>query len=338
MGPSRPGRARPCRGCRGRTATMGSGRGRGWGGGGPGAGRPAGSARRPPRRVRSFAGACGPLVLPADLCERLRALGREQGATLFMVLLAGFYALLQRYSGQDDLVVGSAIAGRQRPELEGLIGFFVNTLVLRCRPERRRGFRELVARVRELTLAAYAHQDLPFEILVERLQPERQLRRWNQTAAPYPHACLHQLIEAQAERSPRAPALRYRDQQLSYQQLERRANQLAHQLQGLGVGPDDPVALCHPRGPQMLISLLAILKAGGAYLPLDPSYPPQRLAYMLNDARPKLLLTNHQLASTLPHHHTPTLDPEQTPPTHQPNHPPNKTTTPDNLAYLIYTS
>src|SRR5919201_26230 len=177
MGPSRPGRARPCRGCRGRTATMGSGRGRGWGGGGPGAGRPAGSARRPPRRVRSFAGACGPLVLPADLCERLRALGREQGATLFMVLLAGFYALLQRYSGQDDLVVGSAIAGRQRPELEGLIGFFVNTLVLRCRPERRRGFRELVARVRELTLAAYAHQDLPFEILVERLQPERDLSR-----------------------------------------------------------------------------------------------------------------------------------------------------------------
>jgi non-ribosomal peptide synthetase component F len=290
---------------------------------------------------------------------------------LFMTLLTAFQTLLHRYTAQDDLLVGSPIAGRTRTETEALIGFFVNTLVLRTRLHGNPSFRELLGRVREVALGTYAHQDLPFEKLVEELQPERRLnysplfqvmfalqnvpryslepprfslqtleldngtakfdvtlymfdesaglrgsleydaeyfdaatiarmlghfqallesiaadpdacpadlplltaaerrqvlREWNDTWVGYPRdACPHQLFEAQVERTPDATAVVFGNRQLTYRQLNHRANQLAHRLQTLGVGPDVRVGICVERSLEMVVGLLGILKAGGIY-------------------------------------------------------------------------
>ena len=296
-----------------------------------------------------------------------------------MTLLAAFQALLHQYTGQDDLVVGTPTANRNRVEIEGLIGFFVNTLVLRTDLSGNPGFRELLRRVREVCLGAYAHQDLPFERLVEEMHLARDLSRnplfqvmfvlqnaalqavelpglslspvdvdtgtshfdltlhvvdtdrglvgtlaYNTdlfeaptiarmlghfgtlleevAAAPerclsdlpllteaerqqvlasrtdirtdYPKdLCISQLFEKQVERTPDAVALILEDRQLTYKELNRRANQLANHLRALGVGPEVPVALCLKHSLEMVIGLLGILKAGGVYVPLDPSYP-----------------------------------------------------------------
>ena len=358
---------------------------------------------RPP--IQAFRGASQPLTLPAPLTTQLRALGQHEGATLFMTLLAGFAALLHRYTDQDDLPIGAPIAGRTRPETEPLIGFFVNTLVLRTNTHGNPSFRELIQRTRATALDAYAHQDLPFETLVEHLQPHRDLSRnplfqvmlqlqssapgegagpeleqpqfeinrgtaifdlalsfwddsrrlagaieysadlfdadtitrlaghlttllsaaaahpdqpistlplltpdehhtlqaWAQTSAPYPrNTCIHHLIEHHAATQPHATALVYADQHLTYHQLNTHANHLAHRLQTHGITRDTLVAVCLPRSLTLPIALLAILKAGGAYLPLDPTYPPQRLAFMLKDADAQLILTQESLASVLP--------------------------------------
>ena len=318
-------------------------------------------------------------VLPASLTVALRALARRANATLFMTLLASFQVLLHRSRGQDDIAVGSPIAGRGHAELKGLIGFFVNTLVLRTDLSGNPPFRELLARVREHALGAYTHQDLPFQKLVEALAPARDLSRnprfqvlfvlqntpaaalaleglaasrvplaghsakfdlalsldesadglqasweyasdlfeattiermaghfqvlleaiaanpeqrigelplltaperhqllvhWNDTATDYPKDhCIHQLCEEQAARTPEAVAVVFEDQQLTYAELKARANQLAHHLLALGVGPEVLVGICMERSLDLIIGLLGILKAGGAYLPLDPSYP-----------------------------------------------------------------
>ncbi|GAB1543385.1 hypothetical protein NUACC21_60590 [Scytonema sp. NUACC21] len=409
---------------------------------------------RPRAVVQSLRGAAQFLMLSKSLTEALKALSQQEGLTLFMTLLAAFKTLLYRYTGQDDIVVGSGIANRNRPEIEGLIGFFVNTLVLRSNLSGNPSFRELLGRVREITLQAYAHQDLPFEKLVEELQPERHLshqplfqtafflqnapksvlelpcltlsylevetktakfdlmvdmvetrsglcatceystdlfdastirrmlghfqtllegivaapsqrlsdlpllteaerltlvEEWNPTGVDYPqNLCIHQLFEAQVERIPDAVAVTFEDQQLTYLELNQRANQLAHYLRSLGVKPDSLVGLCVERSLEMVVGLLAILKAGGAYVPLDPAYPQERLAFMLEDSQALVLLTQQQLLQKLPKHKARVVCLDSNWETnasstafpnalHSLENPTSKVT-PDNLAYVIYTS
>jgi amino acid adenylation domain-containing protein len=355
--------------------------------------------------AQTYHGAHEQAELSRELLERLTALGRGEGATLFMTLLAAWQVLLSKYAGTDDVVVGSPVAGRTRREVEGLIGFFLNTLVLRTDLGGAPSFREVLRRVRGVTLGAYEHQEVPFERLVEDLQPQRslghaplfqvmfalkgaeavqgglpgveveglgaevvtskfdltlsvaahpdglgagleyntdlfergtvrrmlehlervleqaaadpdlplselgllgdderrQIEAWNRTAAEYPaDRCVHHLFEAQAERTPDAVAVTYAGGSLTYRELDRRAERLAHHLRGLGVGPDARVALCLERGPEMMTALLGILKAGAAYVPLDPAYPQPRLAYMLEDSGARVLLTQRSLAGQLP--------------------------------------
>ncbi len=399
---------------------------------------------RPP--VRSSQGASRHTLLSPELSQAVKDLAHREGATSFMVLLAGFSALLSRYSGQDDLCVGTPVAGRDRTELEGLIGCFVNTLVLRVSTAGNPSFRALLGRARETVLSAFAHQDAPFEKLVEVLQPERDLGRsplfqvmlvlqedplpeislpglqlraleqesrtskfdlrlslmetvdglaatlefstdlfepvtaermlahlrvllesavhepaqrvqelplltpeerrqvlvaWNDTRLPRePEACLHRLIEAQVDRTPDAVAVSFEGTQLTYRELDRRANQLAHHLRGRGVGPDRLVALCAERSLEMVVGLLGILKAGGAYVPLDPEYPRERLEYMLADASAPVLLTQARLASGLPHGDATVvcLDSEWEAVGRESTERPNVVLSGGNLAYVIYTS
>ncbi|WP_246874768.1 non-ribosomal peptide synthetase, partial [Pantoea ananatis] len=350
---------------------------------------------RPRPLVQRHQGASVKFVIPASTVQALSALSLQGQGTLFMTLVAAFSILLSRYAGQNDVCIGTPIANRQRAEIEPLIGFFVNTLVLRNRIDHSKNFSELLQQVRATTLEAYAHQDLPFEQVVEILNPERhtghaplfqvmlamqnttaetlelpglvmeslasenlmtkfdlllnltevgnhltaqldynvdlfepvtinrlaehfqtllagiaarpaarisdlpmlgdaelrQLLEWNNTTVEYLHPCIHQQFEAQAESTPDNIALVFNEKQLSYSELNRRANQLAHYLREAGVGPDVLVGICVERSLEMIIAVLGILKAGGAYLPLDPSYPAARIAFMLEDAKPLLLLT-----------------------------------------------
>ncbi|HET7232709.1 MAG TPA: non-ribosomal peptide synthase/polyketide synthase [Longimicrobium sp.] len=400
---------------------------------------------RPP--VQSHRGARERFELPHALLDRLQALGRGEGATLYMVLLSAFQLLLSKYSGSDDIVVGSPIAGRTRREVEELIGFFANTLVLRTDLAGDPTFRELLGRVREGTLGAYEHQEVPFERLVAELQPERSLSHaplfqvlftlqdaegrggalaglevsgagaelesakfdlsltltasaqglrgvlgystdlfergtaermlghlarvleqvaadadvrlsrlellgpaerslvleaWNGTDAPYPaDACLHELVEAQAERRPHATALVFEGEPLTYAELNARANRLAHHLRSLGVGPDARVGLCLERSLEMMVGLLAVLKAGGAYVPLDPAYPEERLAYMLADSGPAVVLSQRGLRDRILSTDAPVLELDEAAPAwgHRPvTNPERGTLTPEHLAYVIYTS
>jgi amino acid adenylation domain-containing protein len=401
---------------------------------------------RPRPAVQTYRGAVHRFALPTALSEALKALSRQEGATLFMTLLAAFQVLLYRYTGQDDILVGAPIANRTQAECEGLIGFFVNTLVLCTDLAGNPNFRELLRRVREVALGAYAHQDLPFERLVEELQPERDLSRnplfqvmfdlqnaplpaldlpdltvqpltvdygtakfdltlsvqetaqglnglleyntdlfdeatimrlaghfqtllegitadpaqpigtlpllteaerqyllvdWNATRTDYPREmCVHQLFEAQVERTPDAVAVVFEDQQLTYRELNERANQVAHHLQRLGVGPEVLVGLCMERSLEMVVGLLGILKAGGAYVPLDPAYPQERLAFMLEDAGVPILLTQRHLLERLPDREAEVLclDADWPEIAQQAASNAASAVTPQNLAYVIYTS
>jgi amino acid adenylation domain-containing protein len=353
---------------------------------------------RPRPEQQSFTGGYVPVVIERELAKELKELSRRQGTTLFMTLLGAWTAVLSRLSGQREVVIGTPVANRRRAEAEGLIGFFVNTLALRIDLSGEPSVAELLKRVSGVVLKAQEHQDVPFEQVVEILQPPRQLNHtpvfqvmfswqnkewglpqlpgvkverlrmpyeaakfdlqldlveegnrivgglsyaaalfdqgtierqagyllamlkaivteqtqavyeidllsaeerrllletWNATEVEYPkHLCIHQLFEEQVRRSPEAIALVYEEQRLSYEELNQQANQLAHHLIGLGVKPDDRVAICVERGVGMVVGLLAILKAGGAYVPLDPAYPCQRLREILEDARPHLLLSD----------------------------------------------
>ena len=398
---------------------------------------------RPARQ--DHAGARRSFTIGKHVADRLASLGREEGATLFMTLLAAFQLLLSRYSGQHDISVGTPVANRRRLELEELIGFFVNTLVMRADLSGDPSFRVLLARVRETALGAQAHQDLPFERLVEELRPVRDMSRdplfqvmfslqnapksaaavsglrfeplasegasakfdltlsiaetdkglvasieyatalfeastidrmarhycallegiasdpdrrigeldmleaaerhrllveWNDTAADYPQDKLvHELFEEQAARAPEAVALVYEGAQLSYGELNERANRLAHHLRALGVGPDAIVGLCVERSFEMIVALLGVLKAGGAYLPIDPDYPKDRIAYMIADAAPALVLTQDHLRARLPETiATLRLDADWSVIAEQSaaNLAPRATS--QNLAYVIYTS
>ncbi|NMF66950.1 non-ribosomal peptide synthetase [Brasilonema octagenarum] len=363
---------------------------------------------RPRPAVQTFAGAYQQFTLSVELTDRLVKLSQEQGCTLFMTLLAAYDTLLYRYTGQADILVGTPIANRDRSEIEGLIGFFVNTLVMRSNLAGNPSFSELLGRVREVALGAYAHQNLPFEMLVEALQPERDLSytplfqvmfalqnastsqveltgltvtplitegttakfdltlimqntatglvgfweyntdlfdastierltghfvtllegiianpqqqisqlplltaaeqqqllvEWNDTQADYPSdKCIHQLFEEQCLSTPDAVAVVFADQQLTYDQLNNRANQLAHYLKSLGVGADVLVGICVERSLDMVVGLLGILKAGGAYVPFDPEYPTERLSFMLEDAQVTVLLTQQKLVDRLAQH------------------------------------
>ena len=401
---------------------------------------------RPRPHTPSYRGARQPVLIDAELGKALKRLGAAQQCTLYMTLLAAFQVLLYRYSDQSDFAVGSPIAGRNDHRLEGLIGFFVNTLVLRADVSADLSFVELLARVRESALDAYAYQELPFEKLVEELKPRRDPSRnplvqvmfalqnvpreelslpgvrcssvqlgtdtakfdltltlseesdgigghleyatdlfdaktieqmvghwrvllegivgdpgqaisqlpllteaerhqllfeWNDTAVEYPRErCIQQLFEAQVERSPRATALVYEDQQLTYGELNARANRLAHHLRSLGVGPEVLVGVCLERSLELVVGLLAILKAGGAYVPLDPSYPAERLAFMLQDTQAPVLLTQQHLLARLPAYagHTLCLEREAAHTAQHPDTNPPTSATPTNLAYVIYTS
>ena len=355
---------------------------------------------RPP--IQGFAGTRFPLVIPQELTESLKQLAEQQHASLFMVLLAAFKVLLFRHAGQEDILVGIPIAGRNNPELENVIGLFVNMLPMRTDLSGNPTFRELLDRVRETALGGYEHQDLPFEKLVEVMQPERDtsysplfqvmfhlgnldipsfnlpglkltpldadtgtskfdltldltesaaglkghfdystdlfdrvtierlserfqvllnavvadpetpisslpllsaaeenqlLVRLNDTAALFPQApCLHQIFEDQVKQTPDATAVAFEDQKLTYADLNRRANQLAHHLMKLGVGPEIPVAICMERSLDLPIALLAVLKAGGAYVPVEPSYPRERLSFILEETRAPVVLTQREVA------------------------------------------
>lgn len=400
---------------------------------------------RPP--VPSARGARQHLFISNAISAALKSLSRKQRVTFFMTLTAAFQTLLHRYTGQDDIVIGSPVAGRNRVELESLIGFFLNMVVLRTDLSGNPTFSELLGRVRKVCLEAYAGQDVPFEKLVEELQPERDLSRnplfqvtftlqnsprtpfdlaglatgndweidpgiarfdlhlfleddesglkgylsystdlfdaatiarmighfqillegivadpdrpigtllllaegercrllvdWNDTARNYPRdRCIHELFEAQADRTPDAAAVVFEDERLSYRELNLRANRLAHHLRKRGVGPEVLVGICMERSLEMVIALLGILKAGGAYVPLDPAYPKERLAFMLQDAHVPVLLTETKIIEELPEHTAEAicLDTAWDAIALESVENPTSGAKPENLAYVIYTS
>ncbi len=399
---------------------------------------------RPRPAIQSFRGGMQALSLPTTLSQRLVALSREENVTLFMTLMAAFQLLLGRYARSEDIVTGTLIAGRTVPEIENLIGFFPNTVVIRTSLTGHPTFRELLQRVREATLGAYAHQDLPFEKLVDALHRDRELSRnpifqvmfalqnaadelpslpgitvspasyerggaarfdlylsitetaqgllaelgyasdlfdapsisrmldsyrslledvvaapdsvisslnivsqeerirllgdWNDTARDYPdRACVHELISAQASRTPNNIAVRSRLGELTYQELDQRSNRMARLLQSYGVGPEVVVGVCAERSVEYIVGVIAVFKAGGVYLPLDRTHPADRRAYMISITRTSLLLCDGVLdvpygatridlkadASSLAIYSAGPLPP---------------TATPGNLAYLIFTS
>ncbi|GAB4216597.1 MAG: hypothetical protein OHK0022_57920 [Roseiflexaceae bacterium] len=397
---------------------------------------------RPP--VQTNNGAHHYLNLPKNLVAGLNSASKRHNVTLFMTLLAAFQVLLHRYSGQSDIAVGSPIANRDLIEVEPVIGFFVNTLILRGNTGGNPRFSALLEQVREVTLEAYAHQNVPFEQLIEVLRPQRdpsrpplfqamfvlqnvplgsselpgvrleplridsgtakfdlmlvlietpegmrgsieyntdlfepatiarmaanfqtllegvladpdaridglpllsvaeqeQLAGWNAGTLPLPAgACLHDLVAAQAARDPGAQAVAWGDSSLSYAELERRANQLAHHLIELGVGPDLPVGVCVSRSPELIVALLAVLKAGGAYVPLDPALPAERLAFMAQDAGVRVLLTGGTRAALGQGRWARIdLETDRAAIEAHPDTAPAPRSTPENLAYIIYTS
>ncbi|XYI02585.1 amino acid adenylation domain-containing protein [Sorangium sp. So ce1128] len=361
---------------------------------------------RPRPAAETFRGAEHAFAVDRDLAEALRRLSRREGVTPFMTLLAAWQVLLWRATGQGDVAIGTPIATRSQPGTEALIGVLLNMLVLRTRVAGDLTVRALLRRVRDVCLDAYAHQDAPFEALVDALQPERRagqqplfqvafvmqneplgavslpgiearaleierrtarfdlalevreaaeglsgrieyktdlfdaatiermaanwqallaemvaspaarvadltalsaperrllLETWNATAAGYPRgACLHELFEAQAVRTPQAVALVCKGERVSYAELAERSDRIARYLRGRGVGPDVLVGVYLERSVDLVAALLGVLKAGGAYVPLDPAYPGERLAFMLEDSRAAVVLTQASLCAGLP--------------------------------------
>jgi amino acid adenylation domain-containing protein len=386
--------------------------------------------------------------LSAALTASLVNLSRSEGATLFMTLLAFWQALLARYSGEQDIAVGTPVANRHQVATEPLIGFFVNTLVMRSQVEATGGFRSLLKQIKEAALGAYANQDLPFDQLVEELRPDRRagstplfqvmfalhsayrhaleapglklqlvsgeldprpakfdlflaleetveglngtlsydadlfseatMRRiashferliegavsdperslwtlplldqtertrllvdWNDTETSYPReSAIHELFEAQAEARPDAIAVDFEDQQITYDELNRKANQLAHYLASQGAGPEAIVGVCLDRSVELVTALIAVLKAGSAYAPLDSQYPQPRLSFMVEDTRAEILITSgslrHRFAGT--NSRIVCIDEEQKAISARSETNPNFPVTADRLAYVIYTS
>ncbi|WP_442964092.1 amino acid adenylation domain-containing protein [Pseudomonas sp. Leaf59] len=391
---------------------------------------------------QDYTGGSVEVRLDERLTAGLKALSQRHGVTLYMTLMGAWAALLARLSGQHDLVIGSPVANRTRSEVEGLIGLFVNTLAVRIDTSGEPSTEALLARVKAQSLAAQAHQDLPFEQVVEIARPVRSLAHtpvfqtllaWQDSSAPalalgdltlenvaqqnlfakfeltldlceaqgrisgalqyavalfdestvrryvgyftrvlqamvaddqavlaqvplldeHEHQqvlvdfnatampardeqTLHGRFVAQAARTPHAIAAQAGERQLTYAELDRHANGLAHHLLGLGVQPDDRVAIVARRGLDTLVGLLAILKAGACYVPVDPSHPAERLAYLLSDCAPVAVLTQHALLERLPAVDVPVIELDGSA-WDQPVHP-AVAVAPSNLAYVIYTS
>ncbi|HEX6717995.1 MAG TPA: amino acid adenylation domain-containing protein, partial [Pyrinomonadaceae bacterium] len=395
--------------------------------------------------VQTLRGATQTATFSLRLSDALKTLSRQEKVSLFMTLLAAFKILLYRYTGQADILVGTPVASRSRHEIEPLIGFFVNTLVLRTDLSGNPSFRELLGRVREVTLGAYANQDLPFEQLVNALQLRRDLSRtplfqvmfefqdvrtdnddwallslnslkvdgrtakfdltlkmleteggllgtveynadlfesltisrmlghlrmllkgivadpgqpvselllltadeqhqllhqWNDTKTAYPrNVCIHQLFEAQVDRTSDAVAVVCGDQCLTYKALNEQANRLACYLRAQGVRPGMLVGICVERSLEMMVGVLGILKAGAAYLPLDPAYPKERLAFMLADSQAPMLLTQERLVDRLPQQvRVICLDRDCEAISRENSHNITTEVTERHLAYVIYTS
>ena len=395
--------------------------------------------------VQTFNGSSARFQVDSELSDQLQQLAQERKVTLFMLLLAVFQVLLRVYSGQNDIVVGAPVANRNRAETSGLIGYFVNILVLRSDLSGDPTFREVLKRVYEVSMDAYTYQDLPFEKLVEALQPERSLshtplfqvmfvlqnaptpelvlpeltiqgieldvitskfdltlamregegglegfveyntdlfkretierlmghyqqllklivecpeqrlsalsiltpvekqqqQQWQQSATDYPtHLCIHQLFEAQVERTPDAVAVVYGEAQLSYRELNEQANQLGHYLRGSGVRPEERVGICLDKSLELMVAVLGVLKAGGAYVPLDPNYPAERLAYMLEDSQVALVLTHSEIVEKLSEWQgiAVCLDESQQIVSREDIDNLSRAATPSNLVYIIYTS
>lgn len=384
------------------------------------------------------------VILPDTVLSTLLALGQSEGATLFMTLLAAFQSLLYRYTSQQDIVVGSPVAGRNHPDLDAVIGCFINMVAFRSQVDGDTTFRQFLARVRAVALAAQERQDIPFEKLVEELEHGRDMSRapifqavlalenllstpnllgldvqlrevetrsafhdlslfaaqqndglrlrfeyradlftpttierfathftnllnsiianpdqtidslplvtqeersqllhgWNEHSDYPVRACIHQLFEEQVARGPRNTAAVFENQALTYTELNARSNQLARHLSRLGVGPDVLVGLCMQRSLDLVVAILAILKAGGAYLPLDPSYPRERLAFMIDDAKPPVVITQYDLKESLPEFDGQVLPLDAEWPQIEQEASGNLTCIPqpENLAYVIYTS
>ncbi|OYE00080.1 non-ribosomal peptide synthetase, partial [Nostoc sp. 'Peltigera membranacea cyanobiont' 232] len=359
---------------------------------------------RPRPQTKTYNGASRFFTVEEELWQLLTELAKREGVSLYMVLLTALQILLRRYTNQEDILIGSPMVNRRRSEFENIVGYFTNPVVLRGDLSGNPTFEELLGRSRSCVLNALEHQDYPFPLLVEQLQPvrnpsfsplyqvalvcdrshqmdidglilesmisgskgaafdltltileepgslkgtwnyntdlfddsaiarmmghfvtlleaivanpqqridqlslltqfeERQLLvEWNDTQVDYPQdKCIHQLFEDQVERTPDAVAVVFENQQLTYHELNCRANQLAHYLRSLGVGADVLVGICVERSLEMVVGLLGILKAGGAYVPLDSEYPKERLSFMLEDAQVSILLTQQQLIDRLP--------------------------------------
>lgn len=401
---------------------------------------------RPRPSTQTYRGAVATFQYDRHLTQQLEKLSQRSGVTLFMTLLTAFTVLLYRYSGQQDLVIGSPIANRNRVEIENLIGFFANTLPLRIKVDHNSTFEQLLTQVQAITLDAYSHQDLPFDLIVEELKIERHLSHnpivqvmfalqnsplppiklpnleisqivsfdsgaarfdlemhlwespeglrgdvvystdlfnsdtiqrlighfktllggivsnpqhrvaelpiltaderqkilieWQQTQTEYPREkTIAQLFEEQVEKSPNAIAVVFGDQQLTYQELNQRSNQLAHYLQKLDIGSDVLVGIYIERSIEMVVGLLSILKAGGAYLPLDPSYPQERLDYMIENAKVSVILTLEKFLSKLNHvGKTISLDTDWQNLSQESKQNPISNSTCKHLAYVEYTS
>ena len=412
-------------------------------------------ADHPRPAVQTFRGAAHQFRLDAGLRDRLRSLAATNGATLYSVLLSAWAILLHRYSGQSEVLIGSPAAGRTHAAFRSVAGYFVNPVVIRANFAGGPVFGTLLAQVRGKVLGALAHQDFPFQLLVEKLQPQRDpgrsplfqalftlqgeilgtslglfalgesgavfetkglrlesvsleeeasqfdidlqaceaqdelafclqynadlfepetiarmggnlrtllgaldsslrvselpllsseerltLESWNLTETVFPKvSSLHEMIEAQVERTPNAPAVWYEGQFLSYADLNRQANQLAHHLQSLGVGPESLVGICMERSFALVIGLLGILKAGAAYIPFDPSYPSERLSYLVQDADVPVLLVQDPFRARFDSQRLiVTLDAEHRTLHNENTANPKTSVSPDNLAYVIYTS
>ncbi len=401
---------------------------------------------RPRPAVQTSNGSKQSFQLSGELTKALQDLSRKERATIFMTMLAAFQCMLHRYTGQNDIVIGTPIANRNHYETDGLIGFFLNTLVIRADTSGNPAFRKLLIKVRKVLLDAYTHQDLPFEKLVEELETKRDLSRnplfqvlftlqnvtdlnlelsglsvsrmeveskrtrfdlevhlqegaeglkgtfiyntnlfeaatiermaghyekllegiaadpdqklsdlplltdaekhqllveWNETSTDYPeNNCIHELFEKQAKMHAEAAAAVFKDQKLTYNELNRKANQLAHYLRKQGVGPDVPVGICIERSLEMVISVLGILKAGGAYVPLDPAYPKERLEFMLVDAGVQLVITQNSLSGEFPKSKVRLLclDQDREIIEKENDQNPSAAATPKDLAYVLYTS
>ena len=401
---------------------------------------------RPRSTVQSFKGKHQRFALSPELSLSLNKLSQQQGVTLFMTLLAAFDVLLYRYTEQQDILIGSPIANRNQKEIEGLIGCFINTLVIRIDLSGEPSFLELLQRVKAKAIAAYAHQDLPFEMLVEALEPERDLsytplfqvmfvlqnspmprieideltlsyletenetakfdltlsienqdtglvgtweyntdlfdsssiermtghfisllsgiianpelpitrlplltekeqdvllRSWSKTTKSYnQERSIHQLFEQQVARSPSAIAVTYEGEKLTYEQLNHKANQLAHYLRRFGVKADSLVGLCAERSLEMVIAIIAILKAGGAYVPLDPACPQERLKFIAEDAQIEALLIQENLLELIPNYQGKIICLDRDWASIAESNTTNleETVTANNLAYIIYTS